>query len=29
MIEVPAMTAEQEKLVTLLIDPVVCAPNAP
>jgi len=25
----PKMTAEQEELVTLLLDPVVCAPNAP
>ena len=27
--KMPKMTAEQEELVTLLLDPVVCAPNAP
>jgi hypothetical protein len=29
LIEMPTMTAEQEELVSLLLDPVVCAPNAP
>ena len=29
LIEMPKMTAEQEALVALLLDPVVCAPNAP
>lgn len=29
LIEMPTMTAEEEELVSLLLDPVVCAPNAP
>jgi len=29
LIDMPSMTAEQEELVSLLLDPVVCAPNAP
>lgn len=29
LIEMPSLTAEQEELVALLLDPVVCAPNAP
>lgn len=27
--EMPTLTAEQEELVALLLDPLVCAPNAP
>jgi hypothetical protein len=29
LIEMPKVTAEQEELITLLLDPVVCATNAP
>ena len=29
LIEMPTLTAEQEELVALLLDPVVCASNAP
>jgi hypothetical protein len=29
LIDMPTMTVEQERLVSLLLDPVVCAPNAP
>ncbi len=29
LIDMPSMTSEQQELVSLLLDPVVCAPNAP
>jgi len=29
VIDMPSMTSEQQELVSLLLDPVVCAPNAP